>query len=143
MLQKNSQVAASDTEIKLSNGFKIGDDNILLYKYFDNYIEVFKKDKITTRTFNKYLNSSKDLKKYFPKETLKSLTKTRYQKYLNGYTKTHADHSVRQFNTHIRAAVQNALDEQIIATDFTKKAVVKVKVLKSPKKKNISTMLTS
>ncbi len=125
MLQKNSQVAASDTEIKLSNGFKIGDDNILLFKYFDNYIEVFKKDKITTRTFNKYLNSSKDLKKYFPKETLKSLTKTRYQKYLNGYTKTHADHSVRQFNTHIRAAVQNALDEQIIATDFTKKAVVK------------------
>ena len=89
MLQKNSQVAASDTEIKLSNGFKIGDDNILLYKYFDNYIEVFKKDKITTRTFNKYLNSSKDLKKYFPKETLKSLTKTRYQKYLNEIGRAH------------------------------------------------------
>ncbi|GFO78492.1 hypothetical protein LL1119B1_05480 [Lactococcus lactis] len=51
--KKDAQVATSDIEIKLFNGFKIGDDNILLYKYFDNYIEVFKKDKITTQTFNK------------------------------------------------------------------------------------------
>ena len=123
--KKAAQIAASDIELKLAKGFRVGDDNILLHQYFDNYIDIFKKDKITVRTFNKYLNTSKNLKIYFPKETLKKLTKTRYQKCLNEYAKTHADRSVRQFNTHIRAAVQNAIDEQIIATDFTKKAVVK------------------
>lgn len=52
---------------------------------------------------------------------MKTLTKTRYQKYLNEYAKTHADRSVRQFNT----IVQNSLDERMIATDFIKKAAVK------------------
>lgn len=119
-----AMIAAAEIELKLSNGFKIGADDMLLSEYFENWITIYKKDKFSNNTFLRYQNTVYNLHKYFPNETLKSLTRTRYQIILNKFAETHATASVKQFNNHIRASVTAAIDEKVIVTDFTKKAVI-------------------
>lgn len=125
-LKKKDAIAeAADIELKMSKGLKVTNSDILLYDHFKQWIEIYKKGKVTNITFRKYENTLMNIEKYFPRDTLKTLTRTTYQQRLNNFAETHANASVERLNIHIRASLVNAVDEGIIPYDFTKKAVVK------------------
>lgn len=43
---------------------------------------------------------------------------------MNEYSLTHTKESTRKLNSHIRASVKDAVDEEIIKVDFTRDAVI-------------------
>ena len=125
---KNEAVAvASEIESKLKKGFYYSAKDGLLADYFLDWIEIYKKDKTSDATYFKYLNTHKNIQKYFSDCTLKSLNRISYQSYLNEFAKTHADTTVRQTNQHIRSSISLLIDEGVIQSDFTKGAIVKGK----------------
>ncbi|WP_165005277.1 MULTISPECIES: site-specific integrase [unclassified Enterococcus] len=125
--KKDAIAEAADIELKLAKGLKVTNSDISLYDHFKQWIDVYKKGKVTNITFRKYENTLMNIKKYFPHDTLKTLTRTKYQQRLNTFAETHADASVERLNIHIRASLINAIDEGVIPYDFTKKAVIKGK----------------
>lgn len=117
--------AAADIESKLTKGLRVTTKDIFLYDHFEQWMNVYKKGKVSNVTFRKYENTLMNIKKYFPSDTLKALTRTSYQAKLNDFALKHADASVERFNIQIRASLRNAVDEGIIPFDFTQRAVIK------------------
>lgn len=117
--------AAADIESKLTKGLRVTTKDVLLCDHFEQWMNVYKKGKVSNVTFRKYENTLMNIKKYFPNDTLKSLTRTSYQAKLNSFALKHADASVERFNIQIRASLRNAVDEGVIPYDFTQRAVIK------------------
>lgn len=117
--------AAADIESKLTKGLRVTTKDVLLSDHFEQWMNVYKKGKVSNVTFRKYENTLMNIKKYFPTDTLKTLTRTSYQAKLNEFAEKHADASVERFNIQIRASLRNAVDEGVIPYDFTQRAVIK------------------
>lgn len=126
--------AAADVELKLSKGLRVTTKDITLYDHFEMWMNTYKRKKVGNVTFKKYKNTLMNIEKYFKKTTLKKMTRNKYQTIINDFSKTHSDATVERFNTQIRASLRNAVDEGIIAYDFTKGAVIKGEVPKTSEK---------
>lgn len=61
---------------------------------------------------------------YFRDQPIQHINKRSYQAFLNEYGLTHARDTTAKLNTHVRACVKDAIDEDIIRTDFTQNAVI-------------------
>lgn len=117
--------AASEIETKIGKGFAVHDKDILLSDYFRQWMDVYKKGKVSNVTYLKYETTAKNIEKYFKSESIKSLNRTKYQHIINRFAKTHATETVENLNAYIRASIVNLIDEKIIPFDFTKNAVTK------------------
>jgi len=95
-----------------------------LYKYFKTWIETYKEPVVAHATYIKYENTLKQIEKYFGETTIKQITATSYQQVLNEYAKTHGKLTVACFHKQIKACLLDAVDEQIIKVDPTRKAVI-------------------
>lgn len=70
---------------------------------------------------------------------INDITKREYQEFLNDFGAVHAKETVRKLNTHIRACVQEAIEEGIIQFDFTRKAKLTGSVeSKRPEEKHLN-----
>ncbi|MDQ4469498.1 tyrosine-type recombinase/integrase [Enterococcus faecalis] len=97
---------------------------LTLADYFQQWMETFKKPAVTSVTYVKYRNSHKHIYTYFGNIKLKEITRHRYQKGLNDFAKNHAKRTTSGFHKQIRAAILDAVEEGIIDTDFTRKAII-------------------
>ena len=95
-----------------------------LNQYFKTWIETYKEPVVTHATYIKYENTLKQIEKYFGETTIKQITATSYQQALNEYAKTHGKLTVSCFHKQIKACLLDAVDEQIIKVDPTRKAVI-------------------
>ena len=120
--------AAGEIESDLFKGYNATSKDILLSDYFEKWINTYKKDKVSDKTFNIYLYSLKIINEYLEGATVKTLTRSVYQEKLNAYSSKHSTSSTRKINIHIHAALSNLLDEGVIKMDFTKGAVTIGKV---------------
>lgn len=133
--KKEAQIAASEIEAELQKGIIPHLRLEPFNEYFKNWIKDYKTD-ITDITLKRYRDSLKTIETYFGDKPIQHITKREYQQFLNEYALTHAKESTRKLNIHIRACIQNAIEDGIIRIDFTRKAKISgnVKEKKSEEK---------
>lgn len=101
------------------------DENVLFYKYYERWINVYKEGAIRKSTMQKYKLSLKWLKKIAPKLKLCEVNRISYQEILNKYAEKHERQSTMDFHHQIKAAVLDAVDDGYIEKDPTRKAIIK------------------
>lgn len=106
---------------------------ITLADYFYQWMETFKKPAISPVTYVKYQNTHSHIQKYFGNVQLNDLTRHSYQRTINAFARTHAKRTTAGFHKQIRASILDALEENILTSDFTRKAIITGREKKSGK----------
>lgn len=110
----------------------------LFYKYFDEWIDIFKEPVVSKATLATYRNAAKAVKKLAPDLYLDEMTRMSYQKIVNEYGKTHELGTVKNFLRCCNASLNDAYHDHVIDTDirykvkavsFKKHKVTRMKVL--------------
>ncbi|MCS4487232.1 tyrosine-type recombinase/integrase [Staphylococcus americanisciuri] len=105
--------------------------------YYEQWIEVNKKNVITDRAYLTYVNAIKQFKKFLATEnltdiTLSNFSTTFYRKFIKWYGADHATESVKKLHNCIKASLMDAIQEGLIYKDPTYKAVIKGKKPSQP-----------
>ena len=82
---------------------------------------------------DKYLMSKSWLERLVPDLRLCDLNRITYQQLLNDYAVHHERQTTMDFHHQLKGAIQDAVDDGLIAKDPTRKAIIKGKT-PSPKK---------
>lgn len=113
-------------------------NTITLAEYFQQWMETFKKPAISRVTYIKYENTLQHINYYFGNIKLSDLTRLSYQKTINRFAETHAKRTTSSFHKQIRAAILDAVDENLIENDFTRKIITTGREKNSLKSKFLS-----
>lgn len=113
-------------------------DEIKLYQYFSEWVEIYKVGAVKKVTLNKYRTTEKRLKEIAPDINIVQLNKRKYQEILNIYAKTHERQTVMDFHHQIKSSILDAMDEGIIDKDPTRKAIIKGKTPLNDKTKYLN-----
>lgn len=121
--KKEAVEAALQVELDLVNGVLNPTKNYPLEKYFKSWYETFKTD-ISNITLNSYKATHGKLLTYFNDRAIQDITKREYQQFLNEMGLKFAKTTNRKMNGFIRTCVKEAIDEDLIKTDFTRKVTI-------------------
>lgn len=97
----------------------------LFYKYYMDWIHLYKEDAVRQVTLNKYYLIQRKLKEIAPDLHMNDLDRQSYQKILNEYAKTHEKKTVLDFHHHLKASIFDAVDDGLLRQDPTRRAIVK------------------
>ena len=92
--------------------------------FFKEWIETYKRPVVAPATYVKYVNTLSQIGKYFNDVQLHQITPTSYQNAINEYAKTHSKLTVSCFHKQMHACLLDAVDEQIIKIDPSRKAII-------------------
>ncbi|PTI71970.1 site-specific integrase [Mammaliicoccus vitulinus] len=107
--------------------------------YFKSWYETNKKDKVTQKTYDRYVIAHRLIKEYFNHTLLTELNRMDYQKFINEYAGNHSTDSTRKLNSYIRNCLDDAIHDGLIHKNATYKANTKGSVAsKDEKDKYIS-----
>lgn len=119
---REAKIAATEIEAEIKKGFLVPELKPRAFSvYFLEWIEVYKEPTVNSNTYARYLTTYETVLDFFGQTPIQEITKRDYQHFLNKYGKTRTKESVKKLNSQIRACVQDAIDEGIIRTDFTRK----------------------
>ncbi|EXU60779.1 site-specific integrase [Mycoplasma mycoides] len=113
-------------------------DDILLYKYFQNWINVYKRGSIRNVSFKKYELTLDWIIKIAPTTRLCDLDRVTYQEIINEYAQQHERQTTMDFHHHLKSCLLDAFDEGLLTKDPTRKVVIKGKAAKPKKIKFLS-----
>lgn len=99
----------------------------LFYNYYSWWIKVYKEGAIREITLDKYYMTESWLKKLIPNLTICELNRITYQELLNDYATYHERQTTMDFHHQLKGAILDALDEGLIDSDPTRKAIIKGK----------------
>ena len=99
----------------------------LFHEYLLEWIEAYKQGAVRGITYGKYMATHGWLVKIAPDLRLDELDRRGYQAIINEYAKTHEKQTVKDFNSHLKAALHDAVDEGLIKKDPARKVVIKGK----------------
>ncbi|MGR3742069.1 tyrosine-type recombinase/integrase [Companilactobacillus sp. DQM5] len=122
--KKEAEIYANTLENEKNKGANLFSKDITLSDYFSNWIKTYKLNRFSETTDQKYIYASKLIKEYFNDTKLSDINKATYQKFLDEYGKNHIKDNTSRINGYIRASLQDAIDEQIIQRDFTRRALL-------------------
>lgn len=111
---------ASENQVQLNNGIAI-DHDVALCDYFHRWITTYKKDKVATITYKRYLYTEKALQDFFGNQKLKTIKRSNYQEFINQYGATHAPETVHKVNAIIRSCIKSAILDDLCHKDFTQR----------------------
>ncbi|MBB1086640.1 site-specific integrase [Limosilactobacillus fastidiosus] len=97
----------------------------LFYKYYLNWIHLYKDDEVRKVTLDKYYLTYRKLRELAPNLHMNELDRQRYQKLLNDYAITHERQTTLDFHHHLKAALVDALDMGDLKHDPTRRAIIK------------------
>ncbi|MCD7120219.1 site-specific integrase [Limosilactobacillus agrestis] len=97
----------------------------LFYKYYMDWIKLYKEKAVRKVTLNKYYLTHRKIKELAPELHMNELTRQSYQKLLNNYAATHEKQTTLDFHHHLKAALVDALDEGLLEHDPTRRAIIK------------------
>lgn len=121
--KKEAQIAAAEIESQLSKGLLPHLTPVPIDEYFDKWVNLYKTNiSVTTRMHYEY--TSRAIRTFFGSKPLQEITRHDYQMFINEFGSNKAKETVEKVNTHIRACVKDAVDEQIIHRDFTRNAKI-------------------
>ncbi len=122
--KKEAQIIAAEIEANLAKGIGATLKKIPFNEYFAGWIELYKKNKVSATTFEHYRYSVKAIETYFLNTTIQDIKRHDYQNFLNSLGKNKAKETVAKINGHIKACVKDAIEDQLIHIDFTRKATL-------------------
>ncbi|GAX07140.1 integrase [Secundilactobacillus pentosiphilus] len=96
-----------------------------LHEYFFQWIHLYKKDAVRSVTYQKYEMTHRQLVRLVPDLYLSDITRLTYQQLLNDYAESHERQTVMDFHRHIKSALIDALEDNLIGRDPTRKATIK------------------
>ena len=117
--ERDAKIAAAKVATDLADGLAPSSNTDILSDYFKAWMSDYKTQR-AVHTIERYENTHRTLQKIFPRETLQSMTKRKYQRAMDEYGRTHAIATMKKLNGHIRACVKEAVDEGRIRVDFTR-----------------------
>lgn len=126
--KKEAQLAAAEIELQLKNGIAFHKDRTPFYDYFNNWVDLYKKDKISTMTLKHYTYTANLIKEHFQGKFITDIDRKDYQAFLNQIGSSRAKETVAKVNMHIRSCVEDALEDKVINADFTRKTEIVWKV---------------
>lgn len=131
--KSDAKSAATELEYQMSRGLSGERKNMLLSDYFKDWMELYKEGYVSEVTYLKYIDTYNNIERYMPHVLLSDLDRTKYQRYLNEFAKTHAQETVIKLNNHIRSSLKDAVEEGLIPFDPTRKAILKGQASKRKK----------
>lgn len=126
--KKEAQVAAAEVEANLAGRSIKEHKNILLSSYFEDWYKLYK-GHLSNNTIRNYKYTLKIINEYFPYILIQSITKPKYQEFLNEISVTKAQETIDKIHGHIRACVHEAIEEGIIEKDFTNNTVAVSRII--------------
>ncbi len=120
--KKEAKIAAAEIVVQLGKG-KVPLKQIPIDEYFLKWVKLYKSH-LSVTTQQHYQYTYKAIKAHFGSTPLQKIGRHDYQLFLNNYGSKKSKESVEKLNSHIRACVKDAVEEQIIHNDFTRKAVL-------------------
>ena len=99
----------------------------LFYKYYEDWIHLYKVNAIRSVTLDKYYMSLKWITKLAPDLRLCDLTRRSYQELINGYALEHEKQTTKDFHHQVKGSIMDALDEGLIKQNPTRKIIIKGK----------------
>ncbi|GAY74228.1 tyrosine-type recombinase/integrase [Lentilactobacillus kosonis] len=114
-------------QYEYNRGGDLNNKNISFVDYLVKWYQTFRKPNISEATRDKYLYSIRVAQNYFGTTPIADITTSMYQDFLNFYGKgdgthanpPHAKATAEKINGHLKACVQNAINDGIITKDFT------------------------
>ena len=110
----------------------------LFSHYFADWIATYKEGAIRTVTMKKYHATLHWLEILAPKLRIGDLTRISYQKLLNDYALEHERQTTMDFHHQLKGAILDAVDEGLIDSDPTRKAIIKGTAPKTKKIKYLN-----
>lgn len=108
------------------------------YKYYERWINVYKKGAVRKVTLDKYLLAFQWIKKMAPSLKTCELTRIEYQQLINNYAEYHEKQTTMDFHHLLKGAILDAVDERLIDRDPTRKVIIKGKQPREKKIKYLS-----
>ncbi|RDG21440.1 site-specific integrase [Limosilactobacillus fermentum] len=97
----------------------LGTDNPIFADYYLAWYETFKEAKSARATRDFYTYCTHVVNDYFGRAKIQSITRTKYQQFINAFGKERSKHTVTKVNAYIKVAVKSAVMDKIIPADFT------------------------
>ncbi|WP_283678409.1 site-specific integrase [Lentilactobacillus sp. Marseille-Q4993] len=101
------------------------DKRMKLHQYFLEWMNLYKRGAVREVTFKKYIMTHRHLVGLAPELRLEEIDRLEYQQILNDYAQTHEKQTVMDFHRHLRSALIDAMEENLIDKDPTRKAIIK------------------
>ncbi|WP_047981531.1 site-specific integrase [Ornithinibacillus contaminans] len=119
--KKEAQVAAAEIEAQLAKGMNPILEKIPIVEYFKDWFELYKAPIVSSTTLKHYEYSLNALREYFSGAPIQNIKRQDYQKFLNWFGSNKAKETVLKVHGHIKSCVADAMEEQLIQIDFTRK----------------------
>lgn len=119
--KQEARIAAAEVEVQLRKGIVPIQKKISFNSFFENWINLYKKPKVSSVTLAHYQYSLKAISDYFQFRAIQDINRQDYQMFLNWLGDGKAKETVAKINGHIKACVKDAIEDQIITIDFTRK----------------------
>lgn len=97
----------------------------LFYKYYREWINLYKQNAVKKVTLNKYELTLRKIKLLAPNLHMNQLNRKTYQKLLNDYAVNHERQTTLDFHHHLKAAIVDAVDDGLLEHDPTRRAIIK------------------
>lgn len=97
----------------------------LFYKYYRQWISLYKENAIRRITLEKYQLVYRKLVELAPDLHMDELDRQTYQALLNKYAATHEHKTVLDFHHHLKAAIVDAVDDGLLEADPTRRVTIK------------------
>ncbi|KRM89806.1 integrase [Fructilactobacillus florum DSM 22689 = JCM 16035] len=95
------------------------------HQYFDQWMKLYKKDAVREVTYQKYQMTHRQLVMLAPELMMIDLSRLTYQQLLNDYAETHERQTTMDFHRHLKSSLIDALEEEYLTKDPTRKAIIK------------------
>lgn len=106
--------------------------------YFQNWVATYKEGAIRSVTMKKYRSSHQWVVRLAPRLRVGEITRLSYQKLLNDYAEYHERQTTMDFHHQLKGAILDAVDEGLIDSDPTRKAIIKGKAPRGKKIKYLN-----
>lgn len=110
----------------------------LFSDYFQNWVATYKEGAIRLVTMKKYHSTQRWIEQLAPRLRLCDISRLSYQKLLNDYAEYHERQTTMDFHHQLKGAILDAVDEGLIDSDPTRKAIIKGKPPKGKKIKYLN-----
>lgn len=97
----------------------------LFYKYYLDWIHIYKNNAVRQVTLDKYYLVQKRLKELAPDLHMNELNRRNYQQILNLYARNHEKTTTLDFHHHLKASLFDAVDDGLLKSDPTRRAIIK------------------
>lgn len=97
----------------------------LFYKYYLDWIHLYKDNAVRPVTLNKYYLVQRKLRELAPDLHMNELDRQSYQRILNLYAQNHEKTTTLDFHHHLKASLFDAVDDGLLKADPTRRAIIK------------------